>query len=193
MNKTTLLLLLLMISSQTGCGAGTDPEQDRDTRSYSAQSIQIALATAREWGFARAVNSCRRLQTYCEENRPDGIDCQGELLTSIETGERAFSPLLATGLKSDPGSPGDPIVPTEEILTTVQKKNDSDTKWDYGTCMSWCWSSHKYCKKHQSEEFNCGQHLGVCIEACESEFDPQFGGLDLVLGVGQLPVLECQH
>lgn len=192
MNKTNLLLLLLTLTFLTGCGAGNDSSDERYATGESAQTIRIALASAREWGFARAMNSCIRFQTYCQKKSTDDTDCQGELLTCINAGERAFAPLLTTGIKSDPGSPGDPIVPPDEIATVLKGKKDSEPTFDYATCMNWCWSSHTFCKKHQSDKFDCNHHLGACIEACESEFDPQFGGLDLVLKVGQLPVLEYQ-
>ena len=192
MSKTILLLLLLTLIFQAGCGCDTDSPREPEETGDLAPSTQVALATAREWGFARAMNSCRRLQVSCLQNRADANACQDEFLACISAGERAFRPLLTTGLKTDPGSPGDAIVPPEEIVTALKGKKDSEPEMDYGKCMGWCWSSHTYCKKHQADEFDCNHHLGVCIEACESEFDPQFGGLDLVLGVGQLPVLEYQ-
>ena len=192
MSKTILPLLLLTLTFQAGCGGGTDSPREREITGNLAPSTQVALATGREWGFARAMNSCRRLQAYCRQNRSDADACQGEFLACISAGESAFRPLLTTGLKTDPGSPGDTIVPPEEIVTALKGKKDSDPKMDYAMCMNWCWSSHTFCKKHQTDEIDCNHHLGVCIEACESEFDPQFGGLDLVLRVGQLPVLEYQ-
>ena len=192
MSKTILLLSLLPLTFLAGCGGSTDSPRDREVTGDQSPSTQVALATAREWSFARAMNSCGRFQTHCQQNRSDANACQDEFLACISAGESAFRPLLTTGLKTDPGSPGDAIVRPEEIVTALKGKKDSEPEMDYAMCMNWCWSSHTYCKKHQADEFDCNQHLGVCIEACESEFDPQFGGLDLVLEVDQLPVLEFQ-
>ena len=198
MTKTMLHLSLLTLVIQTGCGGGThsppvhEVAGNHDVTADQAPSTRLALATAREWGFARAVNSCLRFQDLCLRNGSDADACQSELVACIEAGESAFSPLLVTGLRTEPGSPGEVVVPPDEILTVLKGKKDSDPKMDYAKCMNWCWSSHTYCKKHQAGEFDCNHHLGVCIEACESEFDPQFGGLDLVLSVDQLPVLEFQ-
>ena len=57
----------------------------------------------------------------------------------------------------------------EELLA----KGKSTGKFTYANCMNGCWRSHSYCKKHQSKTINCGRQLGVCIEYCESTFDPQ--------------------
>ena len=192
MRKTILPLLLLTLIFQAGCGGGADSPRDREVTVDQPPSTQVALATAREWGFARAMNSCQRFEAQCQKNHSDANACQDEFLACISAAESAFRPLLTTGLKTDPGSPGDTIVPPEEIGTALKGKKDSEPKMDYAKCMNWCWSSHTYCKKHQADEFDCNHHLGVCIEACESEYDPQFGGLDLVLEVDQLPVLEFQ-
>jgi hypothetical protein len=192
MRKMILLLSLVILGFHAGCGGGADFQQDREVTVDQPPSARVALAIAREWGFARAMNSCRRFQTHCEQNRTDTDACHDEFFACISAAESAFRPLLTTGLRADPGSPGEMIVPPEEIATALKGKKDSDTGMDYAKCMNWCWSSHTYCKKHQTDEIDCNHHLGVCIEACESEFDPQFGGLDLVLRGDQLPVLEFQ-
>jgi hypothetical protein len=193
MSKTIPLLSLLTLTAVAGCGSGTDAARDSSATGEQSPSTQAALAIGREWGFARAISSCERFQTQCERNRSSAGLCEDQFLACAGAAESAFGPLLTASLVTDPGSPGGGIVPPEEIVTALEKKKDDEPEMDYAMCMNWCWSSHTYCKDHQADEIDCDHHLGVCIEACESEFDPQFGGVDRFLGLDDLPVLEFQR
>ena len=83
MSKTIVLLLLLTLSLQAGCGGGTGSPRDLEITGDQALSTQVALATAREWAFARAMNSCWRFQAHCQQNR-QGISFRRAQLCRVQ-------------------------------------------------------------------------------------------------------------
>lgn len=163
MTKRILLLPVLTLVFQAGCGVlpATFTSQE------SAASTEAAIVAGREWGFARAMHACSQFRAYCEQEASDDSDCQRELTACIEASEREFSPQPVDDLE--------PVVSPGEIAPAIKRNRASDASMDYAKCMNWCWRSHRFCKEHQSGEIDCDHQLGVCIEACESEFDPQFG------------------